>query len=167
MVARSGRRIRRPVRIQSPSDVLGGHAALPPQRAPVRAASQRIRRRAALRRFHLVRRHSVSMGNAEEPCSDSHQHRTFRTSVLGHRYRRILSDRGLHRRIIRPLVSIRGVLSAVQIARPKLASAFAVGLGRRRRRSERSQQLHRRSQRTAQQGRSSRFAGNISSCATK
>ena len=55
-------------------------------------------------------------------------------AVLGHGHRRILSDGRLHRRTVRPLVPVRRVLSALPLARAQLASAPAVGLGRRRRR---------------------------------
>ena len=43
-----------PVSLESSPHVLGGHAALPAERAAVRAASQRIRRHAALRSVSLV-----------------------------------------------------------------------------------------------------------------
>ena len=74
------------------------------------------------------------------------------------------SDRGIHRRAVRTLVPVRRVLSAVSIARPQLASALAVGLGRRRRRSARNAATSRPIRPSCTTRRSSRSAASISSC---
>ena len=106
-----------------------------PERAAVRAASQRLRRHAALRRVPLVGRRLLDVGDAEDARAGRGQHRPDRHSVLGHRHRRLRADAGVHRRAVRALVPVRRVLSAVPRARPHLAPAPAVGLEHRRARA--------------------------------
>ena len=110
------------------SHVLRRPADVPPERARLCAASQRVRRHAALCRVPVVGRRSVAVGDAQDARSDRHQHRAERHSVLGHRHRRFRSDAGIYRRALRSLVPVRGVLSALPVARPRLAPASAVGL---------------------------------------
>ena len=60
--------------------------------------------------------------------------------VLGLRHRRLLSEPRAHRRALRPLVSVRGLLRLVPLARPHVADAPAVGLGPQRHGASREQQ---------------------------
>ena len=125
-----------PSRAQSPSHVLGRHAALSAERAAVRAASQRVGRHSALRRLHLVGRRAVALGNAQDARAGRRSTRVcpglplWGTDIGG-----FYSDGRIHGRAARALVPVRGVLSALPLARTQLASALAVGLGRRRRRA--------------------------------
>ena len=60
-----------------------------PDAAPLRAASQRLRRHAALRRVPLVGRRLLHLGDAEDARAGRDQHRADRHPVLGHRHRRL------------------------------------------------------------------------------
>ena len=86
-------------------------------------------------------------------------------SVLGHRHRRVRADGGVHRRAARPLVSVRRVLSVFSRARPALAPQAAVGLERRRRRSQGDQRLRARARRAQQSAGRADPARSTSSCA--
>ena len=67
-----------------------------PERAALRAASQRLRRHGALRRVPLVGRRLLDVGDAEDARAGRDQHRAERHSVLGHRHRRLRADAGVH-----------------------------------------------------------------------
>ena len=138
LVAGSGRRPRRAVAAGADPDVLGRAAALPAERAAVRAAPERLRRHAALRRVPLVGRRLLDLGDAEDARAGRRQHRPLGHSVLGHRHRRLRADARVHRRAPRALVPVRHLLPVVPLARPDLASAAAVGLEHRRARTRRS-----------------------------
>ena len=137
-----------------------------PERAAVCPASQRRRRDAALRRVPVVRRRAVAMGDAEDARADRGQHRPVGHAVLGHRHRRVRSDRRIHRRVARPLVSVRRVLSVVSRAWPALAPEAAVGMERRRRRPEGNQRLRAIARGAEQPSRRADSQASISSCAT-
>ena len=53
-------------------------------------------------------------------------------TVLGYRHRGLCSYAGIHRRVIRPLVSIWRVLSTFPLSRPHLEIATALGMEHRR-----------------------------------
>ena len=85
-----------------------GQPARPARRAPVRAAPQRLRRHAALRRVPLVGRRRTRRGRR----SKTHVPVAINTaltrhSLLGHRHRRLRPDQGVHRRALRALVPVR------------------------------------------------------------
>ena len=170
LVAGSGRRPRRAVAAGADPDVLGRAAAVPPERAAVRAASKRLPRHAAVRRVPVVGRRLLDLGDVEDARAGRGQHRALRHPLLGHRHRRLRADARVHRRAPRPLVSVRHLLPVLSLARPDLASAAAVGLEHRRARTAGAARRDRRRgpsrpERAAGTRRSSRSSASISSCA--
>ena len=173
LVAGSGRRPRRAVAARTASACTGkARSCGGPNERPYRAASQRLRRDAALRRVPLVGRRLLDVGDAARPtCRSRSTPGSQRHSVLGHRHRRLRADAGVHRRAVRALVPVRRVLSAVPLARPHLAPAAAVGLehGRARARTRRraiGDAGRSARSRSCTTRRSSRSAASTSSCAT-
>src|SRR5262245_12561738 len=90
------------------------------------------------------------MGDAEEPRPKRYQFRIVGHSVLGFRYRRIHSDAGIHRRVVRTMVSVRGFLVSVSHSRAQLLSASAMGMEHWRSGSAGDSELFDRSERTSQ-----------------
>ncbi len=109
----------------------GRQPAVAPRRARVRAAPQRPRRHAARRRVSLVGRCVLDVGNAQDPRAGRDQHGAVGHSVLGHGHRRLRADQRIHRRALRPVVPVRGILPVVPLARAHLEAAPAVGLEHR------------------------------------
>ena len=70
-----------------------GPQLLSAERAAVRAAPERLRRHAALRRVPVVGRRLHDVGDAEDARAGRDQHRPLGHSVLGHRHRRLRADR--------------------------------------------------------------------------
>src|SRR5215467_12361986 len=68
------------------------------------------------------------MGNARCACLGGTESFAQSDSVLGQRYRRVLSDARIDRRVIYALVSVLDLLRGVPIAWPHLAPALAVGM---------------------------------------
>ena len=167
LVARPGRWPRRALAPGAQSDVFRGPPDVPAQRARLRAAPQWLRRHAAVRVVPVVGRRAIHLGDAEDARSDRREYRPERHPVLGHRYRRLCSHAGIHRRTVRALVPVRRLQSAVPLARARMEAAPAVGMDRRRDdRFSRDSRLQPRSARAAQRRPSSRSARSISSCAT-
>ena len=124
--------------------VLGGAADRPPQRAPFRAAPQRVRRHAAVRLVLVVGRCLLHVGNAESARADRDQHGPDRDSLLGNGHRRLRPHEGVHGRALCAVVPIRRVQHAVPLARPQLEAAASLGMEHRRPGPDRDQQLQRR-----------------------
>jgi alpha-glucosidase/alpha-D-xyloside xylohydrolase len=127
-------------------DVLGRPAIVASGRTAVCPSSERLRRHGALRCVSLVGRRVFDVGDTQNARSGCNQHWAQRHSVLGHGYRRLRADAGVHRRALRPLVPVRSLLSAVPRSRPDLASAAAVGMEHRGTWPRRSVVLPRRRQ---------------------
>src|SRR5256885_13430090 len=134
--------IRRPPRSTLfPYTTLGRSTARKAEPAAVRAAPQRLRRYAALRVILMVRRRLFDLGNVEGSHSRCHQHGALGHSVLGNGYRWICAHKRTYRGVVFALVSVRSVLSSLQIPWPELEVAPPVGLEYRRSRAARDQQL--------------------------
>ena len=71
---------------------------------------------------------SLDLGDAQSACRGGNQCGTERDSLLGQRHRRLRADAGIHGRTLRALVPVRGVQSAVPVARAGVAAAAAVGM---------------------------------------
>ena len=100
-----------------------------PERPPLRASPQRLRRHAALRRLPLVGRRLLDLGDPADPRPDRDQHGPDRHPLLGYRHRRLRADEGAHRRALRPLVPVRRLLPALPLARPHLEAPAPPGAG--------------------------------------
>ena len=102
------------------------------ERAAVEPAAQRLSRHRAVGRLGLVGRHRDVVEDARGADRGRPQLLAEHRPVLGLGHRRLLSEPRVHRRALRALVPVRGVLRIVPLARPHVVDAPAVGLGRQR-----------------------------------
>ena len=110
------------------------------ERPAVEPAAQRVSRHRAVGRLGLVGRHRHVVEDARGADRGRPQLLDEHRPVLGLGYRRLLSEPRVHRRALRALVPVRGVLRIVPLARTRVADAPAVELGRQRARAARVRQ---------------------------
>src|SRR5207244_11094605 len=80
----------------------------------------------------VVRRYRLDLADTGDADSRGHQLRSDGNTLLGNRYRRLRHHAGADGRVVRALVPVRRVLSAVPGAWPHLETAPAVGMEHRR-----------------------------------
>ena len=132
VLAGRGRLVRSVRAHQAPPALLPGQPLDHAERAAVEPAAQRLPGHRAVGRMGLVGRHRDVVEDARGADCRRHQLFAQHRAVLGLRHRRVLPEQRAHRRALRALVPVRGVLRIVPIARSHLVDALAMGLGSRR-----------------------------------